>query len=170
MLLTTLNSVSELNDGKDINRYGWLYPSDIEVLSALAIPIGQIRDPFGLRPGDRDQGDTVDTRAINTFGYFMLGIAVSAVIIIVVLLFLHFKLRQEYALISKDKTSLAKSSATLRKLWTKFASFSSNNFGTGSGPDGERNVELSRIRQEQENQMSKLSLMTETDEDYDEEI
>lgn len=156
-LLSSLVSVSALVDGSSLNRFGWLYPSDLEVLSALAIPIGDIRDPFGEARNPPKIG--ASSPAINTFGYFILGIAVTAIVIIVVLLFLHFKLRQEYALLSKDKSSVAKSSATLKKMWTKFATFIGNTDSNSS------NIELSQLRKEQENQMSRLGLMTEHEED-----
>lgn len=163
LLLQELIDRSALIDGENINRFGWLFPADIEVLSAIAIPIGEKRDPFGLSERDKSPVPDDYIPAINTFGYFILGIAIAAIVIIIVLLYLHFRLRQEYALLAKDKSSIAKSSETLRKLWSKFASFASKGFRKEP-----QQYELSKMEVQNEQRLSNMSLMKEQEDDSDE--
>lgn len=163
ILLSELVDRSALLDGDSINRFGWLFPADVEVLSAIAIPIGEKRDPFGLSDVEHSSSPDDYVPAINTFGYFILGIAIAAIVIIIVLLYLHFRLRQEYALLAKDKSSIAQSSETLRKLWSKFATFASKGFRKES-----KHYELSKIEVDNEQRLSNMSLMKEEDENSEE--
>lgn len=155
-LLTALNDASSPIDGDSINRFGWLYSTDLEVLSAVAIPIGDIRDPYGL--AESDGSDNGNSPTINTFGYFILGIAMMAILIILFLLYMHFRLRQEFALLSKDKGNLTKSSETLKKLWARFRAFTSKNGANTSSAHSPSS--LSKFAQDYEIEMSQAGLMS----------
>eukprot|EP00600_Ochromonadales_sp_CCMP1393_P007988 CAMPEP_0174975692 /NCGR_PEP_ID=MMETSP0004_2-20121128/12592_1 /TAXON_ID=420556 /ORGANISM="Ochromonas sp., Strain CCMP1393" /LENGTH=867 /DNA_ID=CAMNT_0016226587 /DNA_START=128 /DNA_END=2731 /DNA_ORIENTATION=- len=108
-LVRTLDETARHIDGQQLSRFGWMYGEDIEVLSAIAMPIGGIRDPFGLdnrETGNEmggaigDGGDSLTAEKINLI---LLGVALAAVVILGVVVYLHMRLRNAHALYEKDK-------------------------------------------------------------------
>jgi hypothetical protein len=49
--LKSLNKAATVKDRIDYSRFGHLLPYDIEVLNAMALPMGDIRDPVEI-PND----------------------------------------------------------------------------------------------------------------------
>jgi hypothetical protein len=51
-LVESLDAASARTDGVDYSRFGWLLPFDLEVLNAMALPLGDVRDPVEIpNPG-----------------------------------------------------------------------------------------------------------------------
>ena len=84
-----------------LSRFGWMYEEDVDVLSAVAIPTGKIRDVYGEVEDNHDSKAGLSTTEQSNL--FLLGIAITAVLILAVVLYLHLRLRQEYSLYEKDK-------------------------------------------------------------------
>lgn len=178
-MIDTLNEVSDEYDGSQMSRFGWLFPNDVEVLSALAIPIGEARDPDG-ESADDDKNE-VNYPALNTFALFILGIAMAAVVILFIVLYLHCRLRKEFAMMSKDKSNLKKSTETLKKLWNKFAGMASTVTGAADGaplkPGTKEYLdatkELSKLQSQREVELAQQGLLShigaedDDDEDYE---
>ncbi len=92
------------------------------MLSAVALPIGDNRDPYGNTinggsssiDGDDDDGNAYVKR--NFLDLILIGVAL---LVLGIVLYMHFRLRKEYDLMSKDKSSLAQTTQSLKKLWNK---------------------------------------------------
>jgi hypothetical protein len=163
LLIETLDaqddSAASTSPGSDSNsnsnrRFGWLFAQDVEVLSAVALPIGDEREPLHI--------DTSNTAASNATwrDLILTGAALGAVVALVTLLYMHYRLRQEYLLLSKDKSSIGKSTATLRKLWDKFAEM------TAKANRNNANLSLEEMKREVE--LSRTGLMQSYDEEEEE--
>jgi hypothetical protein len=86
-------------------------------------------------------------------------------------LYLHFRLKKEYDLLSKDKSSLTKTSQALKRLWNKLATnvkvpglSSSGSSNAAGGTSG--SVELSGLSREQleeELRLAQTGLMQEAE-------
>jgi hypothetical protein len=114
-----------------------------------SLPIGDIRDPFGVITGYH--GDSADDSSFfsNQINLVLLGIALGAVAVSFFLIILYRKLRQEHSLLEKDKGS------SLRKLWARFSNSTASK-------------KLHNSIEEEEYEMSKLSLMRDTSVDVQE--
>lgn len=205
-LLETLDAISQVQDRNAQRRFGWLYAQDIVVLSAVALPIGDTRNPYdtahrgggpkganGGSGGVEDDGNGGNgEQRYSLFGIvrltmselLLIGGAIAVVSVLGVVIYLHLRLREEYALLSKDKSTLARSGQALRKLWTKFADMaavSSHRRGaeyyatgsnavldlTGGDGAGHKKASVSAQQQELELELSRRGLMTGDDEDDD---
>ena len=78
-----------------------MYDEDVEVLSAVAIPTGKVRDVYGEVEDNHDGKEGLSTTEQSNL--FLLGIAITAVLILAVVLYLHLRLRHQYSLYEKDK-------------------------------------------------------------------
>lgn len=135
------------------SRFGWLFTHDVQILSAVALPIGDIRDPYG--DGSQSDGSSSSKGGgIPVRDLLLIGVALGALVAFLFVLYLHYRLRQEYALISKDKSTLTKSSETLRRLWTRFAAMArgprqgngeGREPGTSAGAEWSREIEMGEM-------------------------
>jgi hypothetical protein len=119
-LIEALNVVSSRRDNVDYSRYGWLLPSDIEVLNAMAVPIGEIRDPFEIPiDADDDEGNFNINHFLSTstkLDLALFGVLLMCLLIMLCLCGCYYKLRHENHLLEKDKIS----SGPMRDLFNKF--------------------------------------------------
>lgn len=119
-LIEALNYVSAKRDNLDYSRYGWLLPSDIEVLNAMAVPIGEIRDPYEIPMDVDDDEGNFDINHFLTnstkLDLALLGVLIMCLLIMCCLCGCYFKLRHENYLLEKDKIS----SGPMRELFNKF--------------------------------------------------
>jgi hypothetical protein len=160
-LIDELKSVAIVQDKGTIDRFGWLFATDVELLSAVALPIGDNRDPYSLEPPSAtgSSGDSNQNRDLIDF--ILLGIALGALCGMVLLMCVHCRLRNEYDLMSKDKSSLAKTSESLQRLWTTIVKKNSK-----SSKETEL-ASLSREKLEEELRLAQSGLMQSVDSDGD---
>lgn len=190
VFVETLDAISQVQDRNGQRRFGWLYPQDISVLSAVALPIGDVRNPYskdvtGASSEDDDNnGRHVVFLNMTTWELFLLGAGIALFLVMGAVLYLHLKLREEYALLSKDKSTLARSGHALRKLWNKFADMAAstrggnNNYSTGSNavfdtsssPSANKSGSVSAQQQQFELELSRRGLMMGDDLDDDEDL
>lgn len=92
-LIAALEVASKSLDALDFSRYGYLLPRDVEVLNAVALPMGAVRDPV-----DIPQGGGADSLAImsdDNAKYAVALLALGALIAIVCAIYLYARLRRE---------------------------------------------------------------------------
>eukprot|EP01033_Poteriospumella_lacustris_P009969 gene9970-7131_t len=141
LCVAALDEVAQVQDRATQRRFGWLYPQDLRVLSAVAVPLGDARSPVALdgdgsgsgSGGGGDGREEVFLR-MTVWELLLLGAALGVLAVLGVVVYLHVKLREEYALLSKDKSTLARSGRALRTLWNRFASMAAA--ATGADSDG----------------------------------
>jgi hypothetical protein len=71
------------------------------VQRAVALPMGGIRDPINI-PNAIPVG-TDPTSSTTTGEYFLIGVALGSVVVVLFVLVLYCRLRAEYAAMAKDK-------------------------------------------------------------------
>ncbi len=152
-LIAQLDSAATPYDKGKISRFGWLFDEDIEVLNAIAMPIGADRDPFAEK---EPEGMSLQNKANLT----LLGVAMAAVAVLVFVLFVHYRLRQQHALWEKDKGNLGQGGQALTRMWNKFASIASQR---GVLQQGSSLSSMSKSRHAQELEMSNMGLLKEED-------
>ena len=74
------------------SRYGWLTAGDIEVINSLAIPLGDERDPIDI-PEDESPLSLTDSLFSTTEEMFLLGVALTAILLLLVILCLYNRLQ-----------------------------------------------------------------------------
>lgn len=109
-VIAELSRICDQLDKDAISRYSFLFSFDFEVRRSVVLPIGSKHDPTEKLSAITKGGDEAQQQQLLV--YFLVGgilaIAVLAGIIIVV----HYRLRAEYALLSKDKVSRSSSSSS----------------------------------------------------------
>jgi hypothetical protein len=100
LLLETLNRVSSKVDDVDYSRFGWMVDKNIEILNAISLPYGSVRDPIEI-PNE----SIIDKTIENNFDLFLSGCAIGSFLMFLCVLCCHFKLRKEYADLAKEKIS-----------------------------------------------------------------
>ena len=103
-LMPELQAIGKERDGDRVYRYNMLYPEDIVIQRAVALPMGGVRDPFNI-PGavavTPSQGDGSTSSA--TMEYLLVGVALGCVLVVVVVCVLYCRLKTEYAALAKEK-------------------------------------------------------------------
>jgi hypothetical protein len=135
LLVSALEEGSKRYDKLDYSRFGWLKALDIEVLNAMALPLGNVRDPVEIP--DASEADNVIIRHITKYGVsqvdlFLLGVALACVCVLGCVLCMYFRLKSEKAALEKDKLG----SGSLRGMWDKLRGKDSANGGAGKGSRG----------------------------------
>lgn len=192
LCVAALDEVAQVQDRATQRRFGWLYPQDLRVLSAVAVPLGDARSPIALDGGSRSDGtggsgagsgrEEVFLR-MTVWELLLLGAALGVLAVLGVVVYLHVKLREEYALLSKDKSTLARSGRALRTLWNRFASMaaaatSSDEGGAGHATGSNMVLDLSAhgggVSEQQrayEVELSRRGLMApDEDDDLDDDV
>jgi hypothetical protein len=82
---------------------------DIEELSASVIPTTKIRDDYG-------QAGLSTTEQSKLF---LLGFAITAILILAIVLYLQLRLHQQYSLFEKDKVQMSARSMVLHNILNK---------------------------------------------------
>lgn len=158
-LIAQLDASAQPYDKDTINRFGWLFDEDIEILNAVAMPMGIERNPEA--PKHNYDQLSLQVKANLT----LLGVAGAAVVVLCVVLYLHYKLRQQYALYEKDKGDLAQNGQALHRMWNRFASIASKR---GELKPGSSLSSMSKSKQQLELEMSNRGLLKEGEEEEEE--
>lgn len=133
--LEALNKVSLQLDKLDFSRFGYLLPEDVEILNAMALPIGDVRDPVEV-PMD-DHAPVIYDRIkggigiSNQIDLLLAGVALGALALMFCVLCMYYRLRQEHAALEKDKVM----GGSLRRMWNRFTrleSMKGSSFGRGA--------------------------------------
>ena len=119
-LIAALDAVSKRIDKIDYSRYGYLESRDIEVLNAMALPIGDVRDPVAI-PLDPDGAIVINhirdiIGGTEQFELILIGVALACVVVMCCVCAMHYRLRQEHAALEKDKIM----GGSLRRMWNRF--------------------------------------------------
>jgi hypothetical protein len=119
-LIAALEAVSKKNDKIDYSRFGYLESRDIEVLNAMALPIGDVRDPVEI-PEDANGAVVINhikdyMGSSEKFELLLLGVLVMCILCLCCVLCMHIRLRQEHAALEKDKVI----PGSLRRMWNRF--------------------------------------------------
>ena len=105
-----------------------MYGEDIEVLSVSVIPTAKIRDDEDIKvlnvsviPTAKIRDDYAQAGLSTTeqSKLFLLGFAITAVLILAVVLYLQLRLRQQYSLYEKDKVQMSARSKVLYNILNK---------------------------------------------------
>lgn len=163
-LVRALDAVSKkTTDWPHMSRFGWMYGSDIEVLSAIAMPTSGVRAPNG-EEGTSVEVDTSSGLSLEQTNLLLLGVALAAVLVLAVVIYLHMRLRHAHALYEKDKGTLSKSGHVLHRMLNTLASSAAEGIASTAGVQVTTSAD--RQRQQRELEMSKMGLM-EADEDLE---
>lgn len=145
-LVRALDDASKkTSDWPHISRYGWMYGSDVEVLSAIAMPTSGVRAPQGEEgPTYDDDGAALRLEQANMM---LLGVGLAAVLLLGVVAYLYYQLRQAHALYEKDKGTLSRSGHALHRMFNTLASQAAEGIAASAGVPvkgaRDREVELS---------------------------
>ena len=108
MFITQLTTMSAERDKVNYSRFGWMKADDVEVINSMALPLGAERDPFEIESDD-DEGQALLGGKHVLFStnqeMMLIGIALGAVLLVVIMLCLYSRLQAENAALSKDKLS-----------------------------------------------------------------
>lgn len=160
-LVRALDAASKkTTDWPHMSRFGWMYGSDIEVLSAIAMPTSGTRAPNGEEGPTEEPVDTTSGMSLEQTNLLLLGVALAAVLILAVVIYLHMRLRHAHALYEKDKGTLSKSGHVLHRMLNSAAAGIAASAGVQVGSSADR------LSQQRELEMSKMGLM-EADEDLE---
>jgi len=117
-LIAALEVESKRVDQIDYSRYGFLNPeTDIEVLNAVALPIGEVRDPIDI-PVDSDEPVVLQQIKAAFEGkeeYFFVGVGIAVSCIMCCVLWLYIRLHHENVALAKEKVQ----NSTLMKMLQK---------------------------------------------------
>ena len=133
-LVGALDTCSKRTDGLDFSRYGYMLPRDVEILNAIALPMGSVRDPVEI-PDDSVHGDDIVGAGIGLGGrkldFFFAGTFLALVLCSCLVCCIQRRLQQERSEWMKDKeTSLSRRF----KAWAqKYAAKMGGNKGAAQG-------------------------------------
>ena len=123
-LINILEEESKKIDHLDYSRYGYLKPFDVEILNAVALPLGEVRDPIDIP----NEGGQVIIQHITEAlkgreEYFLLGVAIASVLMMCCMFFLYIRLHQENLALAKEKIE----SSSLMRVYNKFRGWRGGN-------------------------------------------
>lgn len=111
-LIATLDTYSKYYDKSQVARFSWMFREDVTVLNAVAMPIGTIRDPYGASGIQNDDGEELS--ATTKFDLMLLGIALTAVLLLLIMICLYVRLRQEMFALEKEKVDRG---GVMHRIW-----------------------------------------------------
>jgi hypothetical protein len=114
-VVTLLNDISiKTEPTLDFSRYGWLPDDAIKVIKTMSLPLSDERDPVEIPFANLSNGNTSD----NTYLiYFLVGACITVLIALIVVLYLHMRLKTIYSALEKDKQ--LSGVATIKSMWNK---------------------------------------------------
>ena len=118
-LIDALVVTSREYDQADQSRYGFLRSFDVQILNAMALPIGEVRDPIEIMGDDESAIIHHISQLANEYDKLLLvGVALGSVTMFLCVLCLYFRLRAENFALSKEKAggSLYKMYERLQRL------------------------------------------------------
>jgi uncharacterized membrane protein len=150
-------------DYPHLSRFGWMYGSDIEVLSAIAMPTSGIRAPQGEEgPTLTDDGDNWNLRQANLL---LLGVGLTAVILLALVIYMYFQLRKAHALYEKDKGTMSRTGQVLHRAFNALASQAAEGIAATAGVQVNHPKSASQQRQKEVELAQQRGLMDEDLED-----
>jgi hypothetical protein len=112
--VNTLEFVSKKTDHLDHSRYGYISPSDMEILNAMSLPIGTIRDVEEVSDDDNKYIMMFKkAKQLSHLDLILVGVAFSAIVLSCCMAVMYFHLRQSQFNMSKDKPA----TQPMRKVW-----------------------------------------------------
>lgn len=142
-------AASKTSDVANLSRFGWMSGKDIEVLSAIAMPTSGVR-----ATGGEEGPSTVDVApgglTLQQTNLLLLGVALGALLLLAVVIYLHMRLRHAHALYEKDKGTLSQSGRALHKMFNSLASSAAQGIAATAGVQvggsrADKEVELSEM-------------------------
>ena len=85
----------------------------------MALPLGAERDPFDIPEDGDGDGDGSKSKHVlfsTNQELFLLGVALTAVLLMLIILCLYCRLQSEHAALAKDKLS----GFSMKELWSRF--------------------------------------------------
>ena len=120
-LINGLEACSKKTDGLDFSRFGYMLPHDVEILNAVAMPMGGVRDPIEV-PDETGSIIIKYTKGVvkNQFELLLVGVALTALLCCLCAVWGYFRMRREYAEWEKDKEgSLGRIYASRFRAWSR---------------------------------------------------
>lgn len=97
-MIAELSRICARLDRGHISRYSYLFSFDFEVRHAVVLPIGDRHDPT-----EKNYGQTEAETKKDFLVYFLSGGIIAIGILAGILICVHYRLRADYELLSKDK-------------------------------------------------------------------
>jgi hypothetical protein len=98
-IIAELSRICDQLDKDMISRYSFLFSFDFEVKRSVVLPIGARRDPT-------EQASAVnsdDAYKQQLLVYFLVGGILAIALLACIIIWVHYRLRADYALLAKDK-------------------------------------------------------------------
>jgi hypothetical protein len=118
MLISTLDSVSKSMDHLDYSRYNYLDSKDVEVLNAVALPIGEVRAPIDVPVANEDPtiASTIKDAFVGREIYFFVGVGIAVMCIVGCVFYLYLRLHRETMALTKERLERTSLMKMLRKM------------------------------------------------------
>ena len=148
----------------DHSRYGWMTESDIEILNAMALPFGDVRDPIEI-PNEGGPVEIVVSKVIaDKADLLLLGSAIASFLMLLLVLCCHIKLRSDFAALSKDKIA----NGSLMKMYQRLKNMSGNSNSNSKGKDYKYSaLEMTELNEADGNTIEQGGVVNATDYDDD---
>lgn len=116
-LIEAIEAESQATEHIDFSRYGYLKGSDVEVLNAAALPVGDVRDPISVpNEGGSEIIVHIQESLKNREDYLLLGVAIASLSCMMCACCLYLRVQRENNLLIKEKIE----SSTLMRVYNKF--------------------------------------------------
>jgi len=141
-LLNSLDECSRRLDAVDFSRFGYMLPRDIEILNAISLPMGSVRDPVEIPDDGKASFISDDIVGVGIkFGsrkldFFFAGTLLAFFLCSCLVCCINRRLQQERQEWMKDKeTSLSKIYASRFKAWVRGQAAQAAKGGAGAGTE-----------------------------------
>lgn len=132
-LVRALDAASKrTTDWPHLSRFGWMFGADIEVLSAIAMPTSGIRAPMG-EEGATPTDDDTDAWNLRQANLLLIGVGLTAVLLLCIVIYMYLELRKAHALYEKDKGTLSQSGQVLHRMFNTLASQAAEGIAATAG-------------------------------------
>ncbi len=112
-----IEAESQATEHIDYSRYGYLKGTDVEVLNAAALPVGEVREPIEVpNEGGAQIINHIQESLKNREDYFLLGVAIASLSCMACMCCLYIRVQRENMLLVKEKIE----SSTLMRVYNKF--------------------------------------------------
>ena len=99
-VIAELSRICDQLDKDAISRYSFLFSFDFEVRRSVVLPIGSKHDPTEKLPSAAANTEADQQQLLV---YFLIGGILAIGLLAGIIIVVHYRLRAEYALLSKDK-------------------------------------------------------------------
>ncbi|CAE7603241.1 unnamed protein product [Symbiodinium microadriaticum] len=132
-LIPELAIIGKQRDGDRIYRYSMLFPEDIIVQRAVALPMGGIRDPINIPNAIPIIAEQGQSSAGTTREYILIGVLLGCVVVMSIVCMLYCRLKSEYAALAKEK--VLSSGTSIVRMLKRVAPKSNNRKSQENGRD-----------------------------------